>query len=64
MMKAKCELTFVSLFYMPAPAFLVHISRTFGAVINVSSCFSATDRAFQDSLPPPSFPLSPLESVT
>ena len=64
MMKAKCELTFVSLFYMPAPAYLVHIGRTFGAVLNVGSCFLATDRIFHDSLPPPSFPLSPLESVT
>ena len=64
MMKAKCELTFVSLFYMPAPAFLVRISRTFGAVKNVGSCFFATDRTFHDSLLPPSFPLSPLESVT
>ena len=64
MMKAKRGLRLVTLFYMPAPAFLVHISRTFGAVINVGSCFFATDRTFQDSLPPPSFPLSPLESVT
>jgi len=64
MMKAKCDLTFVSLLYVPAPAFPVHTSRTFGAAKNVGSCFFATDRTFHDSLLPPSFPLSPLESVT
>ena len=76
MIKMKGELVFVSLCYMPLPAFLVHINGTFGTVINMGSGFFATDRTFHDSLPllsfsffpSPSglalFPLSSLESVT
>jgi len=76
MIKMKDELVFVSLGYMPLPAFLVHINGTFGAVINMGPGFLATDRTFHESLPPlpfsfcpnPSglafFSLSSLESVT
>ena len=70
----KGQLVFVSLFYMPMPAFLVHMDGTFGAVVNMGSGFFATDMTLHDSLPPLSFgpdpsgltpfPLSPLESVT
>jgi len=76
MIKTKGELVFVSLCYMPLPAFLVHINSTFGTVINMGPGFLATDRTFHDSLPPLSFSfclnpsglalfsLSSLESVT
>ena len=76
MLKIKGELVFVSLCYMPLPAFLVHINGTFGAVINMSPGFLATDRTFHDLVPPLSFSfclnpsgsalfsLSSLESVT
>ncbi len=70
----KSQLVFVSLFYIPMPASLVHIDSTFGAVVNMGSGFFATSRTFHESLPPLSFcpdpsglapfPLSPLESVT
>ena len=72
----KGQLVFVSLFYIPMPASLVHIDSTFGAVVNMGSGFFAISRTFHDSLPllsfsfcpSPSglapFPLSPLESVT
>jgi hypothetical protein len=52
MIRTKGGLVFVGLCYMPLPAFLVHINGTFGAVINMSSGFLATDRTFHDSLPP------------
>jgi hypothetical protein len=64
----------VGLRYMLLPALLVHINSTFGAVVNMSSGFLATDRTFHDSLPPLPFffnssgltplPFSSLESVT
>ena len=53
------ELIFVSLFYMLAPAFLVHVNGTFGAVINMGLSLFATNRTFHDSLPPLSFFLDP-----
>ena len=73
MIKMKGELVFVSLCYMPLPAFLVHINGTFGTVIDMGPGFLATDRTFHYSLPPLSFfpnpeglgpfPFSSLESV-
>ena len=69
----KGELVFMSLCYMPLPAFLVHINGTLGTVINMGPGFLATDGTLHDSLPPLSFPfcpnpsglpLSSLESVT
>jgi hypothetical protein len=68
------ELVFVSLRYVLAPAFLVHINSTFGTVINTNPGFFATDRTFHcllppspfffDSSEPAPFPRSSLESVT
>jgi len=59
MIRTKGELIFVSLSYVPPPAFLVHINSTFGTVINMGPGFLATDGTLHDSLPPLSFPFCP-----
>jgi hypothetical protein len=70
----RVSLVFVSLFYVLAPAFLVHINSTFGTMVNAHLSFFAADGTFHGLLAPLSFfpdpeevdpfPFSSRESVT